>query len=230
MQRAASNFRSGGKKGLILDQVNATADKRHALLSLAHNALSPTLVWFDIPPEVCLARAQQRTGHSLPPGGRVRAAIKQFTEQWEQPQMDEGWKAIVRVTSVEAASELARRWTPASASGWLKFPRTPHLVNLGAATEDDEIVTRPLRAGDDERMVVTEKLDGANMGFSLDDEGKVVVQNRSHYVDEGAHVQFKRLGLWVEEHREELFALLGRDANWPGRYILYGEWMAAVHS
>lgn len=45
-----------------------------------------------------------------------------------------------------------------------------------------------------------------------------------------SYYRFKKLGLFVEEHRAELFALLGRDERWLGRFILYGEWMAAVHS
>jgi atypical dual specificity phosphatase len=34
----------------------------------------------------------------------------------------------------------------------------------------------------------------------------------------------------MEKHREELFGLLNRDKYFPQRYILYGEWMHAVHS
>lgn len=232
VQQAASTFRpsSTGRKGLILDQVNATVAKRRALLALAHNAKHPTLVWFDFDAEVCMARCQARTGHeSLRPGQRVRMAMRQFVREWEEPTLQEGWGAVVRVGSKEAARELVRRWTP-HAEGLLKFPRTEHLVDLGAVGEDDLVVQRAPVWREDEVMVVTEKVDGANLGFSLDEEGRVVVQNRSHYVDENAHPQFRKLGLWLEEHREELFALLGRDERWIGRFILHGEWVAAVHS
>ncbi|ORY80207.1 hypothetical protein BCR35DRAFT_304381 [Leucosporidium creatinivorum] len=240
VQRAASTFTGGVKEGLVLDQVNATAAKRKALLSLARNAEHPTLVWFDFPSSLCLSRAQQRPSHeSLPPGGRVRAAMSQFVKEWEEPSLEEGWKAIVRITSEEAARELVGWWSRSSDREVVKFPRTGHLVNLGAATEDDELLeldrgekrgAEVVMNGEGERMVVTEKVGGANLGFSLDKEGRVRAQNRSHWIDEKAHVQFKKLGQFVKQHRAELFALLGRDERWLGRFILYGEWMAAVHS
>lgn len=197
MQRAASTF-AGGNKSLVLDQVNATAAKRKALLSLAHNAEHPTLVWFDFPAPLCLSRAQQRPSHeSLPPGGRVRAAMSQFVREWEEPKLEEGWNAIVRITSEGAARELVGWWSRTSDQEVVKFPRTGHLVDLGAATEDDELLERGerrggeavMRCGEGELMIVTEKVDGANLGFSLDEEGRVRVQNRSHWIDEKAQIQ-----------------------------------------
>jgi atypical dual specificity phosphatase len=119
-----------------------------------------------------------------------------------------------------------------------KFPRTHHLLNLGSATRDDLIFApsdlTPLLSIP---CIVQEKIDGANLGFSLSPSlsDKILVQNRSHYLSyssssnqEGA--QFAALGRWVEKHEEALRKILGRDDLLKERYVLYGEWMAAVHS
>lgn len=105
----------------------------------------------------------------------------------------------MRITSEEAARELIAWWCRTSETEVVKFPRTGHLVDLGAATEDDEVLSSDggerkegdvvMRCGEGERMIITEKVDGANLGFSLDEEGRVRVQNRSHWVNEKAHMQ-----------------------------------------
>jgi len=140
---------------------------------------------------------------------------------------------IVIIRSFAAAEELFARLLPPV--GLLKFPRTEHIVNLGAATSDDLVdsagVDALLRLDPPAHVVITEKVDGANMGFSLSgDRTKILVQNRSHYVNPSYHEQFKKLGVWIEEHRDDLYRILDRDPHFPQRYILYGEWMAATHS
>lgn len=73
-------------------------------------------------------------------------------------------------------------------------------------------------------VVVEEKVDGANLGFSIDPAGALRVQNRGAYL-EGAMVgQFARLGEWLNRYRDPLSSLLG------DRLILFGEWCAARHS
>jgi len=71
-------------------------------------------------------------------------------------------------------------------------------------------------------------------GFSIF-EGRLRVQNRSHYVDSTSHAQFKDLNKWLRRHSDALFALLqGEDeaavASGRGACILYGEWLYAKHS
>jgi atypical dual specificity phosphatase len=67
----------------------------------------------------------------------------------------------------------------------LKFPRTPHAINLGSATRDDKILS-PSVVKDlilqKQKVYIEEKLDGANMGISIDETGCFKVQNRSHFV------------------------------------------------
>jgi hypothetical protein len=74
-------------------------------------------------------------------------------------------------------------------------------------------------------LVVEEKIDGANLGLSLSDDGQLRAQNRGSYLDLAeAHGQWKPLPRWVGVHRAGLEATLC-----PG-LILFGEWCYAVHS
>lgn len=220
------------KGRVLLDRCNTAAADRTGWLDLASNWCSaPVCIWFDYDRELCTSRAQMRAGHpTLPPGSRVRNAVDQMQKIFMRPTLDEGFKAIFIVRSFAAAQELVLRLSPPT--GIFKFPRTPHLINLGAATSDD-LVIKDLPTLSEQRghVVITEKVDGANMGFSLSsDRSQVVVQNRSHYVDSSTHEQFKKLGIWVERHEGDLREVLGRDPHFAERYILFGEWMFATHS
>ncbi|GAA5842019.1 hypothetical protein JCM3766R1_005725 [Sporobolomyces carnicolor] len=213
---------------LIVDRCNVTVESRREVIALAQHCKNAVAIHFATSPDLCLQRAQLRPDHpSLRPGAQVRAAIKQFASQFVSPSLDEGFAAVVTIPSIAASRALVRSLAPPISL--LKFPRTPHLVDLGAATSDD-LVTPTLALRSDQQIVITEKLDGANMGFSLDRDRTIVVQNRSHFVDSAAHPQFRRLDAWVHEHGPELQRVLGRDEHFPERYILYGEWMAAKHS
>ncbi|KAL8280974.1 hypothetical protein RQP46_006653 [Phenoliferia psychrophenolica] len=211
---ATSQHRRGK---LLIDQCNPSVASRKTILDLAQHATSPVAVFFDSPSALCLSRAQQRTDHpTLPPGGRVIAAIKQFEKSLVPPRCSEGFAAVATVSSFPASLALVRRLAPPITL--FKFPRTPHLINLGSATPDD--IQRPLadfRNVKGLRPVICEKVDGANLAFSLDQDRKILVQNRSHYVGSGHHAQFRKLGAWVEQHREALDALLGADEAFPER-------------
>jgi atypical dual specificity phosphatase len=171
-----------------------------------------------------------RVGHpTLTPGSRVRNAVEQMRKVFIRPSLEEGFKAVVTVRSFAAAQEAILQLSPPLTV--LKFPRTPHLFDLGAATTDDIHADCSSFANMGGHVVITEKIDGANMGFSLSsDRTRILVQNRSHYINSSTHEQFKKLGLWVERHEEELRNILDRDPYFPERFILYGEWMYATHS
>ena len=123
-----------------------------------------------------------------------------------------------------------------------KFPRTPHLLDLGSMTEDDLLLTdtpashvlNNILCNGSTRVVVEEKIDGANMGISLCPvSGKLLVQNRSHYVSSGAEqAQFSRLPEWLIQHESSLRRILwgGDDGVFLQNRILFGEWMTARHS
>lgn len=102
-----------------------------------------------------------------------------------------------------------------------KYPRTYQLVDLGAATPDDKVasaealgqfLSRPkAQAGDADYvpLFIEEKIDGANLGFSMDPtDFSIRAQNRAHVVCEGLGEQWKGLSTWVDEHRSALYKLL----------------------
>lgn len=112
-------------------------------------------------------------------------------------------------------------------SDFFRFPHTPHLAWLGPGQPRDDKVLPPsevnaLLAGE---VVVEEKVDGANLGFSTTETGELRVQNRGRYLDrEHVHPQFRPLWSWLPARESELL-----DALWPN-LILFGEWCYAVHS
>jgi hypothetical protein len=111
----------------------------------------------------------------------------------------------------------------------LKYPRTPHLTGsaLQSADEPDRVSMATLRAGGVCRF--EEKIDGANCGVSFDADGgagaAMVLQCRGHVLAGGAgERQFDLFKAWAQTHERALRDILGR------RYIMYAEWMYALHS
>lgn len=109
---------------------------------------------------------------------------------------------------------------------FFRFPHTPHLAWLSSGAPRDDKVLLPeeaelLLAGE---IVVEEKLDGANLGFSLGADGTLRVQNRGSYLLPPFTGQFAQLGQWMELHQDRLFDAL------TGSLIVFGEWCAARHS
>jgi len=79
-----------------------------------------------------------------------------------------------------------------------KAPRTAHLLNLGAATEDD--IVQPTSSAfsasiftPSSQVVITEKIDGANLGISLDSSGRIL--NHAQWVNSKTHLRFKKLDI-----------------------------------
>jgi len=106
-----------------------------------------------------------------------------------------------------------------------KFPRTRHIINLGGIGRDDLVMdSHEVQQWMRQPLCIEEKIDGTNLGFSLDADGSLRAQNRSHFVCSATHPQFKPLDAWIQRHRAEVFAILE-----TGR-ILYGEWMYLKHS
>lgn len=109
---------------------------------------------------------------------------------------------------------------------FFRFPHTPHLAWLGKGLPRDDKVLSPSEVGvllaDD--VVVEEKLDGANLGWSLAPNGELRAQNRGQYLAEPYAGQFARLPAWTDQHGEGLRSVLTPDL------ILFGEWCAARHS
>lgn len=105
-----------------------------------------------------------------------------------------------------------------------KYPRTQHLEGSGLQKGDDPD-RMPFALLKDKFLVVEEKLDGANVGISFEDEGTLRLQCRGHYLEGGpGEVQFALLKPWAQTHQGWLWERLGT------RYTLYGEWLYACHT
>lgn len=110
---------------------------------------------------------------------------------------------------------------------FFRFPHTPHLAWLGQGQPRDDKVLTPEERADllTHELVVEEKIDGANIGFSVSEEGELLAQNRGSFLNPGsAHPQFKPLWPWLAPRRTALV-----DALWPD-LMLFGEWCHAQHS
>jgi len=112
-------------------------------------------------------------------------------------------------------------------TAFFRFPHTPHLAWLGEGRPRDDKVLAPHDAREllSHEVVVEEKVDGANIGFSVDEHGVLLAQNRGTYLSlEGGHGQWKPLKRWLAPRADELAAALFPDL------MLSGEWCYAVHS
>ena len=109
---------------------------------------------------------------------------------------------------------------------FFRFPHTPHLIWLGEGLPRDDKVLSAAEAkellADD--VVVEEKVDGANLGFSFDETGQLRAQNRGQYVQLPYSTQFSKLTRWRAVHDDGLVSTL--QSGW----IVFGEWCAARHS
>jgi ATP-dependent RNA circularization protein (DNA/RNA ligase family) len=111
-------------------------------------------------------------------------------------------------------------------TSFFRFPHTPHLAWLGEGEpRDDKILSaaeaKALLASD---VVVEEKLDGANLGFSRSAESDLLAQNRGQYLAEPHAGQFARLPAWTSVHHDALLDVLQPSL------MVFGEWCAARHS
>ena len=113
---------------------------------------------------------------------------------------------------------------------FFRFPHTPHLAWLGTTDSRADKVLSPLDAAALTSGVLTveEKVDGANLGFSLGPTGELRVQNRGTYLAEPHAGQFARLPAWLATHGESMAEALLDHHDTP--LILFGEWCAARHS
>lgn len=109
---------------------------------------------------------------------------------------------------------------------FFRFPHTPHLTWLGPGRPRNDKVLSPEEARDflDGEIVIEEKLDGANLGISLDPAGMLRLQNRGAWLLPPYGGQFGRLQAWLDLHQERLFEALEPPL------IVFGEWCAARHS
>ncbi len=105
-----------------------------------------------------------------------------------------------------------------------KYPRTPHLEGSRLQPGDEDLSQINFAQIDGKHIVIEEKIDGANCAISFDDQGKLLLQSRGHYLTGGPReVHYNLLKQWANAHRNTFYEVLG------SRYIMYGEWMYAKH-
>lgn len=109
---------------------------------------------------------------------------------------------------------------------FFRFPHTHHLIWLGEGEPRGDKVLLPHEVTEmlREEIIVEEKLDGANLGISLDENGELRAQNRGSYLEVPFTGQFSRLNSWLGQYGHIFKSHLTPDL------ILFGEWCAAQHS
>lgn len=234
---------------VVIDNCNLLAAKRKEWCDLAHKPRA-WCIHFDVTLEECKQRITSRTGHPTIKSGEAGVRILDSMQRMlERPSPStaakEGFERLIVLKSGQDVADLLSSWkipfrapdtqevleetSSLEDNSLLKFPRTSHIMNLGAATRDDKILgASDLAAllGPQHTVVVEEKLDGVNMGIFINGEDNtIMVQNRSHFISSKYHAQFAPLDHWLDQHTADLWSILT-----PGRHILYGEWLHATHS
>jgi ATP-dependent RNA circularization protein (DNA/RNA ligase family) len=111
-------------------------------------------------------------------------------------------------------------------SDFFRFPHTPHIAWLGQGQPRDDKVLLPeeAKAFLQADIIIEEKIDGANLGFSVSSQGELRAQNRGHYLGRPFSGQFSRLEAYFAQYEDGLIGALS------GGLMLFGEWCAARHS
>jgi len=107
-----------------------------------------------------------------------------------------------------------------------KYPSTPHLVWLNhVKIRSDKVMSKDevdsFLKGE---VVVEEKIDGANLGLSLDGQGRMCFQNRGEVLAGKLSGQWAALRGWFSNLETPFRKHLPHD------HILFGEWCYAKHS
>lgn len=216
---------------VLVDRCNGTPRERAEWRPA--QATRVLCVWLDTEPEVAAYRAKHRRQHETLKGPSADRIVAAMASTFVPPDAAaEGFTEVLRLSSEAEVAMQVEAWglpplqpEPLDAPTIVKFPRTRHLVNLGAAARDDLILS-DVSSFLNRPLCVEEKIDGANFGISVDPVSyALVTQNRSHVVSAGYHPQFSKLTPWLSANSAALYTLLE-----PGREILFGEWLVAQHS
>jgi atypical dual specificity phosphatase len=225
---------SGGNSLVLVDRCNLTVEERQEFSSYLRSGQRAWAIVLETPIEECIYRAQQRPDHPTLKPTSAERIITEISKKYEPVTDKEGFDEIIRIKSSEDLNFILETWKlpPIEIAveydmELMKFPRTRHLYNLGGASRDDLLLdSKTQNEFLTSKVVIEEKIDGANMGISIEpDTYKILFQNRSHYVTSAYATQFRKLDVWEQQHREELFQILE-----PGRHILFGEWLFMKHS
>lgn len=106
-----------------------------------------------------------------------------------------------------------------------KYPRTRHLQGSRLQMGDEDLDAVPFSDIAGLKVVVEEKIDGANCAFGFDESGKLWLQSRGHYLLGGPRERhFDLFKQWANAWSRDFWDMLGY------RYTVYGEWMYAKHT
>ena len=64
----------------------------------------------------------------------------------------------------------------------IKYPRTKHIEGSMIQKGDEDLKLVSLKEILGKNIVIEEKVDGANVAISFNDEGKLLLQNRGHFL------------------------------------------------
>lgn len=107
----------------------------------------------------------------------------------------------------------------------LKYPRTPHLQGSRLQAGDDGSDQTPYSSLQSHYIVIEEKMDGANAGFSFTSGGELRLQSRGHYLTGGGREsQFGMFKSWATAHQDTFLE------RFEDRYLVFGEWMYSKHT
>ena len=224
-------------KKIILDRCNHKKSDRKDWIDCAKiNKKDAVIIYFDYPLDTCVDRVKERVGHPTIKFGRGGSIVKSFHEQLETPSDSEGYKKILHIRSFDECNVILETLgcdpdklkSNTESQQIIKFPRTHHIFDAGGTgvTRDDLVLSdAEIKDYLNCNLTFEEKIDGANMGISIDKNYNLLFQNRSHRVSSGTSTQFKTLDIWTGTHSPDLFKILE-----PNRHILYGEWCYAKHS
>lgn len=232
----SSSASNKSRNVLILDRCNPSAwDRKQWVSLLTCSPAKIITIYFEFPAEHCLARVENRAFHPTLSPWAAKSAIETTHKLLQPPDIDlEHYiSGAVTIHGIDNVRTIANTLFSPGGMPLLKFPRTRHLLDLGGATRDDLVLTsEDLSRHFQLQVIVEEKIDGANLGISVSDTGELQAQNRSHYVCGNEQAQFSMLPTWLAERRDALLRVLvlEEDKGVPERFILYGEWMLAVHS
>ena len=105
----------------------------------------------------------------------------------------------------------------------VKYPSTIHLEGSALQNNDStDVVSFDFLKN--KFIVIEAKIDGANCGLSFSSDGELLMQSRGHYLLGHDKKHFDLFKRFCRNWEDELFDQLG------DQYIMYGEWMYALHS
>lgn len=108
---------------------------------------------------------------------------------------------------------------------YIKFPSTPYIEFNKKNTRKDKVLSIvEVEKILSEEIYIEEKIDGANLGISFSDDGKIMLQNRGSYLYAPFAGQWKSVSYWIKKYEDKLFDILINE------YILFGEWCCVTHS